>query len=289
MTTTEIKAFLATPKGKLIAACSALVLCWIILLPILFGDFFKTGASGARGELELKKARNACAAAEAQKREADALRARYRRMIDGAWREERDGMIEVGMRRLVGDAADSVENFKLQNLGSVRNSRINHELYCGEVDVTASDTLDKIVAFLAAIQKVSPELNWRRLELRPDYRAQWMRSRQNNTVNLAQLPEPQATQIYLSGSLRMLGYDGKSAAPTGAVKAGQGREKAAAPAVSGKTPATTEKEKTPAASGPTPATPEKTPAVSGTALASAPSSTAGSKVPSAAGAKEEKR
>ena len=219
MTTTAIKAFLATPKGKLVAACSALVLCWIILLPILFGDLFRSGgASGAKGELELKKARNACVAAEAQKHEADLLRERYRRMIEGAWREERDGMIEVGMRRLVGDAADSVENFKLQNLGSVRNSRINHELYCGELDVTASDTLDKIAAFLAAIQKVSPELNWRRLELRPDYRAQWLRSRQTNTVNLAQMPEPQATQIYLSGSLRMLGYDGKSAAPGGAVK-----------------------------------------------------------------------
>lgn len=269
MTTTAIKAFLATPKGKLIAACSALALCWLILLPILFGDFFRSGgaAAGARGELELKKARNACAAAEAQKREADALRAQYRRMIDGAWREERDGMIEVGMRRMVGDAADSVENFKLQNLGSVRNSRINHELYCGEVDVTASDTLDKIVAFLAAIQKLSPELNWRRLELRPDYRAQWMRSRQTNTVNLAKLPEPQATQIYLSGSLRMLGYDGKSAAPAGAVKAGQGKAKAA-----------------PAASAPTeesrsPATPEKSPAASEKAPAASP----------AAGAKEEKR
>ena len=269
MTRAEIKAFLATPKGRLVAACSALLLCWIILLPILFGDFFRGGVSGARGELELKKARNACAAAEAQKREADALRARYRRMIDGAWREERDGMIEVGMRRLVGDAADSVENFKLQNLGSVRNSRINHELYCGEVDVTASDTLDKIVAFLAAIQKVSPELNWRRLELRPDYRAQWMRSRQNNTVNLAKLPEPQATQIYLSGSLRMLGYDGKSAAPAGAVKAGQGK---ALPAVSEKTSAPTEPEKTPAA-------PEKTPAAQEKAPAPSP----------AAGAKEEKR
>ena len=117
MTAAEIKTFLATPKGRLVAACSALVLCWIILLPILFGDFFASGgASGVRGELELKKARNAFAAAQVQKSEADALRDRYRRLIDGAWREERDGMIEVGMRRLVAEAADSVENFKLQNI-----------------------------------------------------------------------------------------------------------------------------------------------------------------------------
>ena len=229
MTVAEIKAFLATPKGRLVAACSALVLCWIILLPILFGDFFASGASGARGELELKKARNACAAAEAQKSEADALRGRYRRLIDGAWREERDGMIEVGMRRRVSEAADSVENFKLQNLGPVRNSRINHELYCGELDVTASDTLDKIAGFLAAIQQVTPELRWRRLELRPDFRAQWLRARQTNTVNLAKLPEQQVTQVFLSGSLRMLGYDGKSpaavpakAAPAAAAAAADG-------------------------------------------------------------------
>ena len=208
--TERIAKLFSTPKRRLAAACSALALCWLVMLPMFFGRIFvSSDISGARGELELKKARSEYAAALAEKKEADSLRDRCRKLIDGAWREERDGMIEVGMRRMVGGAADSVENFKLQSLGSVRCSRINHELYCGELDVTATGTLDKIAAFLAAVGKAAPALHWRRLELRPDFRAQWQRARRSETLNLAKTPEPQATQISLSGSLRLLGYDGK--------------------------------------------------------------------------------
>jgi hypothetical protein len=209
----NIKAFLSTPRGKLVASCSALVICWIIVLPMIFGDFFSSGVSGgdiSSLELELKKAKKAYEEQLDKKSKAETIRKKYTRLSERAWHEEAGGMIEVDMRQMVYDAAEKVEDFKLATVGSVRRVNINDELYCGEIDVTASDHLDKIVAFVEAVDKSDPDLSWSKLDLRPDLN---FRRREQNTktvVNLAEITKPKPTKILFSGTLQMIATKSKN-------------------------------------------------------------------------------
>ena len=209
MTKAEIKAFFATPKGKLTGAVGALLLCWAIILPTMFGDFF-TSSDDPRQlralENEIKKQRVLYEKQLEQKKQLDDLRSQYRAMLANAWVTERDGMVEIGLRQKVSDAAAKLE-FKLHSLGAVRINRVNNDLSHGEIDVNGAETLDVVMKFISEISKLRPAVSWRRLDLRPDMRFRHMNSR-SNTASLLNMAQqnlmPTSTRVSINGTLRVV-------------------------------------------------------------------------------------
>ena len=208
MTKADIKAFFATPKGKLAGAIGALVLCWAIILPTMFGDFFVSTDDPQQLrvlENEIKRQRSLYEKQLEQKKQLDALRSQYQSMLANAWAIERDGMVEIGLRQKISDAASKLE-FKLQSLGAVRINRINNDLSSGEIDINGSESLDVVMNFIYEISKVRPAVSWRRLDLRPDMRFRHTNTKSSTSLlNLAQQNLGQnLTRININGTLRVV-------------------------------------------------------------------------------------
>lgn len=208
MTKAEIKAFFATPKGKLAGALGALVLCWAIVLPTMFGDFFTSSDDPQRIrslENDIKRQRSIYEKQLVQKKQLDDLRARYREILTNAWITEQHGMVEIGMRQMVSDAAAKLE-FRLHSIGAVRVNRINNELSSAEIDIRGAESLEIVMKFISEISKLRPALSWRRLDLRPDMRFRHGRtSTSSSLLNLAQQNMNQeSTRVSINGTLRVI-------------------------------------------------------------------------------------
>ncbi len=209
----QLKKFLATPKGKLTGALALLGACWGGIALYYFSSFLFDVPSNQRlaaMRMELKRQQRLFESTSAGAAEADLIRKRYEEMIATAWRPE-DGNVETELRLKVSEAARSGE-LKLNQLGSVRIDRINNELFFAELDVSATGPLSDVIRFISTIGALKPEIRWKRLDIRPDMRA----ARRNATlsiVNLAeQKDEQEVTPVNFSGSLRVLGYEGKAPA-----------------------------------------------------------------------------
>ena len=108
----KISEFLKTPNGKLAAAVGALVLVWIIILfSYLDGldTLFPDDRSIAQAKRELLNCRKSYEKALEETRKNDKLLKDYNQMIENAWKEDRHGMVDTEFRRLVSNAARSVE------------------------------------------------------------------------------------------------------------------------------------------------------------------------------------
>ncbi len=81
------------------------------------------------------------------------------------WNTEQDGQPEVQLRKLISDMAKHAEVY-LRALGSVRTSSIDVEHAYADVDLTIVDEYSKIIHFIDEIEKQTPRLSWRRLEIR---------------------------------------------------------------------------------------------------------------------------
>lgn len=208
----KFKAFLKTGRGKLILSLGGLVLVWIVLLWQFAGSFaglLPGTAQIDRTEREVKDLRRQNAALLARVKEADSLKARYRKQLEGYWSEERDGVADTELRNKIQQAAREAE-LTLNSLGSVRTTRINNELYYAEIDLSTTGSLEAITAFLARIQKIRPALSWRRL----DMRLEPMRGRPDSTgsgVTTAQ-------NLNFNGAIRVIGVGGEKAAEQGGGK-----------------------------------------------------------------------
>lgn len=210
----QIKAFIATPKGKLIAVCSLLALSWVFLLFYFFGDTI--AAIGDPQSLdsarrELKRVRAQCAETTEKFEEWEGQKKRYRAIVSGAWRESRDGQVETALRQKVTDAVSAM-NFKLSSLGSVSTGRINNDLYYADIDISAEGALDEIVKLISALESIEPAPRWKRLNLRPDNRPR-PRSANSGVLNLAQQDAAVVyTRIAMNATLRVICAD-EPAAP----------------------------------------------------------------------------
>ena len=202
----KIKAFVSTPKGRLIAACGALALVWAILIPIVFADFFFSSSNTVSIydlKQELIVARRKLEGLEKQKKVLDKAKKDYKSLIDDAWRNGKDGMVEVALRQKIVDATTKQEDFKLSNIGSVRTAKLNDELYVAEIDVSVADTLDRVMNFVAEVAKIRPALTWKRLDIRRDMRNNAPRI--EKSTNLATLNQKvESTRIVASGTLRVI-------------------------------------------------------------------------------------
>lgn len=208
----DVKKFLSTQKGQLIAALSALGLVWLVLLLYFGGEFIGNLPSADTlddSKRELKKQKMLLAKAQAEETEYLKLRAQYNDKIRSAWRESEHGLVETQLRRIVSDTATKLE-LKPNSLGTVRTNRINEDFYFAEIDITMNATYEEVVKFIAAVAECKPKLSWRRLDLRPDFRRRNMRAGNTNlaAARAQAVQDQNAVSVMFNGVIRVIGYDG---------------------------------------------------------------------------------
>ena len=164
------KQFFSTQAGKLTLAIIAMVVCWTVLIVYLSststgGTWFPTEVDMNRVRQDIKKDTNTLATEQANKQAYDALEDQYEDSLATYWNADRDGEPETELRNLVNDAATRA-GANLQNLGSVRTSSINTELSYADLDFTVVDEYLKVINFIAEVEKCTPRLSWRRVEIR---------------------------------------------------------------------------------------------------------------------------
>ena len=207
----KFREFIKTGRGRLILSLGALVFVWIILLWQFAGSFaglLPGSVQIDRTEREVKDLRRQNAALLARVKEADTLKARYRKQLEGYWREERDGVVDTELRNKIQQAAREAQ-LTLNSLGSVRTSRINAELYYAEIDLATTGSLEAIAAFLARIQKCKPALSWRQLDMRPEP----TRGRPNSSAGVVTVQN-----LSFNGAIRVIGVGGEKTAEQGGGK-----------------------------------------------------------------------
>ncbi|MBP5585742.1 MAG: hypothetical protein J6Y92_05255 [Lentisphaeria bacterium] len=164
------KQFFASPAGKLTLAIVAMVLCWTVLIVYLSntsagGTWFPSEADMNRVRQEIKKETNTLNTETANLNEFEDLQDSYEDSLTTYWNADRDGQPETELRNLVNDAAQRAEA-NIQTLGSVRTSSINNELSYADLDFTIVDEYSKVIKFFAEVEKCTPRLSWRRVEIR---------------------------------------------------------------------------------------------------------------------------
>ena len=81
------------------------------------------------------------------------------------WNVEQDGQPEIRLRELVSEAAKRAKA-DLRTLSAVRTISIDAEHSTADLDFGVDDEYGKIVHFIDEIEKLTPRLAWRRIEIR---------------------------------------------------------------------------------------------------------------------------
>ena len=264
------KQFFSTQAGKLTLAIIAMVVCWTVLIVYLSntstgGTWFPTEVDMNRVRQDIKKDTNTLATEQANKAAYDALEDQYEDSLATYWNADRDGEPETELRNLVNDAATRA-GANLQNLGSVRMSSINSELSYADLDFTLVDEYLKVIQFFAEVEKCTPRLSWRRIEIRLEpTRARAVTGPANRpgaaTTTTTSTP---AQTFRATGQVRVIKYSptgGAKSASTAAAKSSTTTTTSKPAATSTTTPAATApaaQATAPAAAAPagTPANPE---------------------------------
>ena len=238
------KQFFATPAGKLTLAVIAMVLCWTILIVYLSktsagGTWFPSEADMNRVRQEIKNDTNKLNTINADLDSFEALQDKYEDSLATYWNADRDGEPETQLRNLINDAAQNAKA-NLQTLGSVRTSTINTELSYADLDFTVVDEYSKVIRFFAEVEKCTPRLSWRRVELRLEptrARAVTAPGRPGAAATTATATTTPAQMFRATGQVRVIKYSpaGNTAKTTAGAKAA-GTTAAARPAT-GTTPA----------------------------------------------------
>ena len=264
------KQFFSTQAGKLTLAIIAMVVCWTVLIVYLSntstgGTWFPTEVDMNRVRQDIKKDTNTLATEQANKAAYDALEDQYEDSLATYWNADRDGEPETELRNLVNDAATRA-GANLQNLGSVRMSSINSELSYADLDFTLVDEYLKVIQFFAEVEKCTPRLSWRRIEIRLEpTRARAVTGPANRPGAAATTTTSTPAQTFrATGQVRVIKYSptgGAKSASTAAAKSSTTTTTSKPAATSTTTPAATApaaQATAPAAAAPagTPANPE---------------------------------
>ena len=219
------KQFFASPAGKLTLAIVAMILCWTILIVYLSntsagGTLFPTEAHMARVRQEIKNDTKTLNEEMAKEDAFIDLQDSYEDSLTTYWNADRDGEPETELRNLINDAAQRAEA-NIQTLGSVRTSTINNELSYADLDFTVVDEYSKVIRFFAEVEKCTPRLSWRRVELRLEptrARAVTGPGRANNAAAAATTTPTQMFRT--TGQVRVIKYSpaGNTAKVTSAAK-----------------------------------------------------------------------
>jgi len=115
------------------------------------------------------------------------------------WNTEQNGVPEIRLRELVGDAAKRAEA-DLRSLGAVRTISIDAERSTAEIDFTLVDEYSRIVRFIDEIEKTTPRLAWSRLEIRIEP-ARALAGQQAGAA-----PATTARQVRMTAQIRVIKY-----------------------------------------------------------------------------------
>lgn len=127
------------------------------------------------------------------------------------WNTARDGKPEVMLPRLVKDAAKRA-NVNLQSLGDVKIDSIDAGHSYADLNLDVVDEYGKVVRFIDEIEKETPKLAWRRLELRVNSARERIAAELQDAASVAAT----AKAFHMSGQIRVIAYDpavGPSASP----------------------------------------------------------------------------
>lgn len=211
----KFQTFVKTPKGKLTVALSVLGVTWTVLLIHFAGglkDMAPTADKVRNASRDLKRKELAWSNARAEKVESDAVKAKFHAIVRNAWHESKHGMVDTVLRQMISGVAQN-QMFKLNSLGSVKTSRINKDFYFAELDVTFQAPYPDALKFLTAIQKLQPQVYWKRFDMRPDFRS--LRQMNQNASSIAGMVAKNsgenidtAITVNFSGTIRVIGFDG---------------------------------------------------------------------------------
>ena len=214
----KFQTFVKTPKGKLTVALAVLGVTWTVLLLHFAGglkDVAPTAEKIRNANRDLKRKELAWNSARAEKAEADAVKDKFNAIVRDAWHENKHGMVDTVLRQMISGVAQN-QMFKLNSLGSVKTSRINKDFYFAELDVSFQAPYPDALKFLAAIQKLQPQVFWKRFDMRPDFRS--LRMMNQNATSIAGMVAKNsgesmqnAITVNFSGTIRVIGFDGDPA------------------------------------------------------------------------------
>ncbi len=206
-----VKTLLHTPKGKLILALACMVIVWTGLFLYMspgLGNLLPDEEDMERLRSEIKKSKSEFSTQDQKMRAMERTKKDYEAKLLGVWQEDVSGDVELELRDKIGKTAQEA-GITLTSLGSVRISKINGALVFAELDVSFSDGLEDMAKFLAAIQKLEPELSWKRADMRPEIRRV---PQPNNRTGSAVTAVPEVTepQIRFYGALRVICLESKA-------------------------------------------------------------------------------
>ena len=116
------------------------------------------------------------------------------------WNVKQDGQPERWIRELVDDAAKRAEA-NLLSLGSVRTISIDAEHSTAELDFVVVDKYSKIIHFIDEVEKQTPRLSWRRIEIRANPAGSAAGRQDDKPSETAA-----ARQYRLTGQIRVITY-----------------------------------------------------------------------------------
>ena len=200
MNKAEFKEFIRTPKGKLTLALCALALSWIFLLLNFSSSLMIALPSESRkAELkkEIRKLRTELKGLQEKQLQADRQKKNWKALAAQSWQPKRDGDPELLLRQII-EAAAKKSELKLNNLGSVRITRINQDFSFAEMDVSATTKIAPLTAFMNEIRKSGKNISWRRFSVFTMMRRP--RTGNSRTVSSNQTDD----NLIFSGNLRTL-------------------------------------------------------------------------------------
>ncbi|MBQ9338312.1 MAG: hypothetical protein IJS14_13560 [Lentisphaeria bacterium] len=200
MSKASFKEFVKTPKGKLVLALCAMLLSWVFLLFSFSSSLMIALPSQAKKNAlrqEISKIKLELAELNEKKLQADRLKARWKDLASRSWQPARDGDPELLLRQKI-EAASKKSELKLNNLGTVRLTRINQDFGFAELDISATTRLSQLAAFILEIQKEKPAISWKRLSVFS------MMRRRNNNNNRTVTDNTNEDNLMFNASLRVL-------------------------------------------------------------------------------------
>ena len=201
MSRTTFKEFVKTPKGKLVLALGAMLLSWIFLLLNFSSSLMIALPSEAKKNAlkqEIRKIRSELAELNEKKVHSDRLKAKWNNLASRSWQPARDGDPELLLRQKI-EAAAKKSELKLNNLGTVRLTRINQDFGFAELDISATTRLSQLAPFIYEIQQQKPAIAWKRLSV-----FSMMRRRNNNNNNRTVTGDTNEDNLIFNASLRVL-------------------------------------------------------------------------------------
>lgn len=206
MNSVKFKEFLKTPKGKLVLALGAMLLSWVFLLVNFSGSLLVSLPSESRKaaiKQEIRKLKTELNSLNEKKVEAEKQKKKWQDLAERSWQPDRDGDPELVLRQKV-EAAAKKSEIKLNNLGTVRLTRVSQDFAFAELDVSATTRIAPLTAFVYELQKEKPAIAWRRFSVFTMMRRPRPQGNNNNrTVSTSNTTED---NLIFSGNIRALIY-----------------------------------------------------------------------------------